>query len=216
MVVLGRLVSSRMDTLNCFANVSHPGEMTLKFRGIHVTFYKRDEWLIQESNKISLVLLSRKIEFTIVVEGRSLCQFTQGVFDTRRVQEYNTFSLPELKFWEFLGYSRLPSADVSYFVCPWLTPLQFTGRTIISVQLLPNASVIWEGSHSKLLGEGMSQGKGTVSEIRDSGVYTTFCPVVRDSDLIKPLPPAQQGLLCSKCFNCCGGWGLGCSLPHHV
>jgi len=38
------------------------------------------------------------IEFTIVVERRSLCQFTQGLFDTRRVQEYKTFSLLELKF----------------------------------------------------------------------------------------------------------------------
>lgn len=102
---------------------------------------------------------------------------------------------------------RVPSIRVS--------PLQFTGRTVISVQLLPNASVIWEVSHSKLLGEGMSQGKGSVSEIGTSGLYTTFCSGL-SSDLMKLLPPAQQGLLCSKCFNYRGGWGLGCSPPHHV
>lgn len=60
-----------------------------------------------------------------------------------------------------------------------------------------------------------ASGKGRVSETCASGVCATFCCGL-SSDLIKPLPPAQQGLLCSKCFNYGGDWELGCSLQHHV
>lgn len=120
----GRLFSSRTETQNDFAEVSQPEEMTMKFREIHVAFYKRSEWLIQENKNISYVFLSRKIGFTIVMEGRSLHQLTQGVFDTRRAQEYTTFFPPELKFWEFLGQNTSLSWRVFHVVShPSMSPV---------------------------------------------------------------------------------------------
>lgn len=88
-----------------------------------------------------------------------------------------------------------------------ISPLQFTGGTVFSVQLLPNASAAREGSHSKQLGEGMSWGRRVCPKC-------AFLVWLRVSDPVKPLSPAQRELLGSKCFNCCRGQGLGSSLPH--